>query len=441
MTKRLVLIRGIVLVTAILGTNYVVWRWFFSVNWDYWWIGVPLVMAETYSLVDSLLFGLGMWKLKERGEPPVPPEGLTVDVFIATYNEPIELVMATARAAKAIRYPHRTWVLDDGNRQEMREAAEAEGIGWITRSADWVGMPRHAKAGNLNNALLSTEGEFVLATVVLVTGLATVTSVDPLLVPAGVGLLLLVSGLSHGVRFRVLAATTSPWAAGVTRVRRARTVYVVALGAAVLVLLLDALPGVATDLGTYADARRLLDYPPPAFAVWDLLSLDAAPWLVGTLGLVAALVLVSPLLLALLHRGWWWAPLGLSWAAYAVWVGTGVEVLPLASEATLPVLLWQLPFVHGLVLGHHRASVERRGALAAGIASVAVVAYAGLVTAEVPGLAVVGALGAALLVLVTTCWRPLRLALGWLLLPVGRHPLPVVPVAVVAVVVLDVATR
>ena len=37
-------------------------------NWDAWWIGVPLVLAETYSLIDSLLFGLGMWKLRERGE-------------------------------------------------------------------------------------------------------------------------------------------------------------------------------------------------------------------------------------------------------------------------------------------------------------------------------------------------------------------------------------
>ena len=36
--------------------------------------------------------------------------------------------------------------------------AEAEGIGWITRSADWEDMPRHAKAGNLNNALLADRG-------------------------------------------------------------------------------------------------------------------------------------------------------------------------------------------------------------------------------------------------------------------------------------------
>lgn len=162
MSKRLLLIRVVVVTTSLLGINYVAWRWLVSVNWDAWWIAVPLVLAETYSLIDSLLFGLGMWRLKER-ETPAPPEpGLTVDVFIATYNEPIELVMTTARAAKAISYPHETWVLDDGNRSEMRTAAEAEGIGWITRSAEWAGMPRHAKAGNLNNALLATEGEFLL---------------------------------------------------------------------------------------------------------------------------------------------------------------------------------------------------------------------------------------------------------------------------------------
>jgi cellulose synthase (UDP-forming) len=161
-STRLLLIRTIVVLVAVLGINYIVWRWLFSVHWSAWWIAVPLVLAETYSLIDSLLFGMGMWRLKERGDAPVPAEGLTVDVMITTYNEPVEMVMATARAAKAITYPHETWILDDGNRPEVRDAAEAEGIGWLTRSSDWVNMPRHAKAGNLNNALLSTEGEFLL---------------------------------------------------------------------------------------------------------------------------------------------------------------------------------------------------------------------------------------------------------------------------------------
>ncbi|WP_052274172.1 glycosyltransferase [Arthrobacter sp. L77] len=158
---RTLLIRAIVLVTAVLGLNYIVWRWLFSISWDAWWIAIPLVLAETYSLVDSLLFGFTVWRLKRR-EPPEAPAGLTVDVFITTYNEPLDLVLTTARAAKAIRYPHQTWILDDGDRADVRAAAEAEGIGWITRSADWKDMPRHAKAGNLNNALMSTDGEFLV---------------------------------------------------------------------------------------------------------------------------------------------------------------------------------------------------------------------------------------------------------------------------------------
>lgn len=155
-------LRLVILLTAALGVNYIVWRWLVSVNWDAWWIAVPLVVAETYSLVDSLLFGLTMWRLQHRPDPPAPPEGATVDVFITTYNEPIDMVMKTALAAKAIEHPHTTWVLDDGDRTELAAAAAAHGIGYITRTASWIDKPRHAKAGNLNNALLQTDGEFIL---------------------------------------------------------------------------------------------------------------------------------------------------------------------------------------------------------------------------------------------------------------------------------------
>jgi cellulose synthase (UDP-forming) len=161
-TGRLLLIRLLVLLTLTLGTVYVGWRWVFSVNWPNWWIAVPLVLAETYALVDAYLFGLTMWRLRWRGDPAPPPDGASVDVFITTYDEPVELVMRTARAAEAIRYLHTTWVLDDGDRPDMRQAAADAGIGYITRSDDWTDRPRHAKAGNLNNALFRTEGEFML---------------------------------------------------------------------------------------------------------------------------------------------------------------------------------------------------------------------------------------------------------------------------------------
>ena len=66
---RLFLLRLIVVLTAILGVNYVAWRWLFSLNWDAWWIAIPLIIAETYSLIDVLLFGMTMWHAKTRPAP------------------------------------------------------------------------------------------------------------------------------------------------------------------------------------------------------------------------------------------------------------------------------------------------------------------------------------------------------------------------------------
>ena len=159
---RALLLRVLAVLTVLFGVNYLVWRIFFSLNLDAWWIAIPLVIAEAYSIIDVALFSMTMWRSRSRPKPPPPVEGLTVDVFITTYNEPVDMVIATAIAARDIRYPHETWVLDDGARDEMRLAAAAAGVGYITRGDDWTNRPLHAKAGNLNNALMATHGEFML---------------------------------------------------------------------------------------------------------------------------------------------------------------------------------------------------------------------------------------------------------------------------------------
>ncbi len=159
---RALALRILSVVTVVLGLNYLLWRIFFSLNLQAWWIAVPLVLAEAYSLIDVALFSMTMWKSRSRPKPPPPVEGLTVDVFITTYNEPIDMVIETAIAARDIRYPHETWVLDDGAREDMRRAVEEIGVGYITRGDDWTNRPLHAKAGNLNNALMATNGEFML---------------------------------------------------------------------------------------------------------------------------------------------------------------------------------------------------------------------------------------------------------------------------------------
>jgi cellulose synthase (UDP-forming) len=156
------LVRLLVGANLTLGFVYLSWRYLHSVNWAVWPLALALLAAETYSYVDAWLFGLTMWRSRRRSEAPLPGEGATVDVFITCYNEPVELVRETVRAALAIDWPHRTYVLDDGASAEMRAMAESEGAGYVVRSDEWQGRNRHAKAGNLNNALLQTSGEFIL---------------------------------------------------------------------------------------------------------------------------------------------------------------------------------------------------------------------------------------------------------------------------------------
>lgn len=159
---QLLAIRVFTFLSVGFGLRYLEWRWMNSLNMAQWWISVPLVAAETYAMIDGFLFGMTVWRSGRRRTPPPLTRSVSVDVLITTYNEPVELVMETARAANRITYPHATYVLDDGARDELRDLALSEGIGYITRSEDWVDRPLHAKAGNLNNALMVTSGEFLL---------------------------------------------------------------------------------------------------------------------------------------------------------------------------------------------------------------------------------------------------------------------------------------
>ena len=159
--SRLALARVLAVLTVAFGVVYIGWRWTGTINWGAWWIAVPLVVAETYSLSESVLYALTMWNARRRPAPPETPVGRTVDVFITTYNEPLELVMRTAIAARDLTYPHQTYILDDGNRPEFARAAASVGVGYLNRGPEWDGRQRFAKAGNVNNALFKTTGEFI----------------------------------------------------------------------------------------------------------------------------------------------------------------------------------------------------------------------------------------------------------------------------------------
>lgn len=160
--RKLLLSHVIGLCAVALGLNYILWRYFASLNAKALWFAIPMVIAETYGIIDMLLFVLMSWRRPKREALP-PPEKADVDIFITTYNEPEDLVLQTARAALRIDWPDKkVYVLDDGARDSMKQAALAIGCGYISRGEEWKHKPRHAKAGNVNNALLETTGEFVL---------------------------------------------------------------------------------------------------------------------------------------------------------------------------------------------------------------------------------------------------------------------------------------
>jgi len=112
--------------------------------------------AELLGFARLMTFLLSAVRITGRQAPP-PPPGRRVDVFVTTVDEPFEMIRRTAMAALAIRYPHETWLLDDGDRSELRGLAGELGCRYLARAerAD-------AKAGNLNHALAHASGEFVV---------------------------------------------------------------------------------------------------------------------------------------------------------------------------------------------------------------------------------------------------------------------------------------
>lgn len=113
--------------------------------------------AELFGFVTALLHLFMAWRLSERRARP-PRPGITVDVFIPTYSESVDLVRKTLLAAMATDYPHRTWLLDDGRRPGMRALATEIGCDYLTRPDNL-----HAKAGDLKHALAHSEGEPIAA--------------------------------------------------------------------------------------------------------------------------------------------------------------------------------------------------------------------------------------------------------------------------------------
>jgi cellulose synthase/poly-beta-1,6-N-acetylglucosamine synthase-like glycosyltransferase len=130
------------------------------------WLWAAMLLAEGL----TALHAIGTWwTILANDERPEPVNATvsrhrlragaapaTIDVFVTAYGEPPELVRRTVRAARDMELRHQTWVLDDGDSDELKRICDAEGVGYLRRKDR-----AQAKAGNVNAALRRTIGEYV----------------------------------------------------------------------------------------------------------------------------------------------------------------------------------------------------------------------------------------------------------------------------------------
>lgn len=156
---------ALIVMSLAVSTRYIWWRLSSTLNWDrsldlIW--GVLLLTAEIYAYVFLVLgYFQTAWPLHRKMVPLPEDETLwpTVDVYIPTYNEPLEVVRATIYAAQGIDWPTdklNIYLLDDGRRPEFEEFASMVKIHYLTRPDN-----KYAKAGNLNHAMTKTHGHFI----------------------------------------------------------------------------------------------------------------------------------------------------------------------------------------------------------------------------------------------------------------------------------------
>jgi len=136
---------------------YLGWRAAATIDLSVWWLSLATYLLELHAVVGLGLYAFSLWNLGAGPRArPARKTPLRVAVLIPTWSEPSEVLAPTIAAAVALRPAHETWVLDDGDRPQVARLAADLGARYLRRPDR-----RHAKAGNLNNALQVVDADVV----------------------------------------------------------------------------------------------------------------------------------------------------------------------------------------------------------------------------------------------------------------------------------------
>jgi cellulose synthase (UDP-forming) len=151
---------ALVAVSLILTWYYLLWRITqtlpqFGLSAD-WLCGIIFLGAEVLTGIGATITWFMLTRSSSRSAtvaantPWLVQTRPLVDVLICTYNEDRAILERTIIGAMAMSYPNsRVWVLDDGRRAWLSDLCSQRGCRYLTRPDN-----SHAKAGNINHALL-----------------------------------------------------------------------------------------------------------------------------------------------------------------------------------------------------------------------------------------------------------------------------------------------
>lgn len=144
----------LIAVGFICSLYYFLW-WFNFIKLAHW-IFIIIFCGILFYIITQVYF---VWYIYARIKYPQPKKvdkHYKVDVFLPTYNEPHQLVEKSLKAIQNIRYPHKTYLIDDGSNPAFQNLASQYGANYVTREDNY-----HNKAGNINNALNVSDGEII----------------------------------------------------------------------------------------------------------------------------------------------------------------------------------------------------------------------------------------------------------------------------------------
>ncbi|MDV2993461.1 MAG: Cellulose synthase 1 [Chroococcidiopsis sp. SAG 2025] len=157
-------------IVALLGLRYLTWRLFITLNFSDFWNGSLSLLFLAIDIAGFVVCVASLCHMSFITNRSPQADRLSkaviagtycpwVDVWIPTYNEPVELLRRTIIGCQAMDYANkRVYLLDDKRRPAMRSLAEELGCVYICRPDN-----RHAKAGNLNHAMKQTQGELIVS--------------------------------------------------------------------------------------------------------------------------------------------------------------------------------------------------------------------------------------------------------------------------------------